>query len=65
MESSLTFGVIRTRIAAWQPDLALEQQADWRAHAAFMNGLHRGGFIARIRQFSSGMSGCDRSALKV
>ncbi len=40
-----TFAVIRTRGPAWQPDLGLEQQADWRGHAVFMNALHREGFV--------------------
>ncbi len=39
------FAVIRTRGGAWQPSLALESQPDWDAHASFMNGLQREGFI--------------------
>ena len=33
------FAVIRTRGAAWRHGEPLERQADWTAHAAFMNGL--------------------------
>ena len=29
----------------WDPLLPLEQQSDWPAHAAFMNGLVDGGFV--------------------
>ena len=39
------FAVIRTRGDAWQPALPLERQADWNAHAAFMDDLHEEGFI--------------------
>jgi len=39
------FAVIRTFGAPWQPSLPLEQQADWRAHADFMNALEREGFV--------------------
>lgn len=40
------FAVIRTRGAAWNAWVGLEEQAGWDAHAAFMDGLQRGGFIA-------------------
>ena len=46
MKSRQTFAVIRTRANAWQPGLDLEQPAGWRAHASFMNGLHRDGLVA-------------------
>jgi hypothetical protein len=39
------FAVIRTRGYAWDPFLRLEEQPEWDAHAAFMNGLHKDGFI--------------------
>jgi uncharacterized protein YciI len=39
------FAVIRTQGNAWRPALSLEHQADWDAHAAFMDRLHKEGFI--------------------
>ena len=39
------FAVIRTRGGAWRPSVALESQPDWDAHASFMNGLQKEGFI--------------------
>ena len=45
MNDKKVFAVIRTRGGAWQPELSLEQQADWRGHAAFMNALQRDGFV--------------------
>jgi uncharacterized protein YciI len=39
------FAVIRTCGAAWQPSHSLEDQADWDAHASFMNALEREGFV--------------------
>jgi len=45
MENTKFFAVIRARGDAWQPALSLEQQADWRGHAAFMNALQREGFV--------------------
>jgi hypothetical protein len=30
---------------AWEPGLALEQQAGWLAHAAFMDALVEAGFV--------------------
>jgi uncharacterized protein YciI len=40
------FAVIRSRGAAWNDSLPLEEQADWRPHADFMNALHEEGFVA-------------------
>lgn len=40
------FSVTRSQGSAWDPALDVEQQADWSAHAAFMNGLAAEGFIA-------------------
>ena len=40
------FAVIRTRGAAWNDAVGLEEQAGWRAHADFMNALEAEGFIA-------------------
>ena len=40
------FAVIRARGPAWNDAEALEGQAEWTAHAAFMNGLLADGFIA-------------------
>ena len=39
------FAVIRTRGSAFEPSRPLEAQADWAAHAAFMNGLVRDGSV--------------------
>ena len=39
------FVVIRSRGAAWQPQLPLEEQADWDIHASFMNALESEGFV--------------------
>ena len=39
------FAIIRTRGHAWNASLQLEEQPEWDAHASFMNGLHREGFI--------------------
>lgn len=39
------FAVIRTRGADWQASLPLEQQAEWDAHASFMNALEAVGFV--------------------
>src|SRR5205085_2388021 len=39
------FAVIRTRGDAWQPDVALENQPAWDAHAAFMEVLANEGFV--------------------
>ena len=40
------FAIIRSRGPAWNDDLPMESQADWPAHAAFMNALVDEGFIA-------------------
>ena len=37
--------MIRTRGEAWQESLPLEGQRNWDAHAAFMNGLQKEGFV--------------------
>ena len=39
------FAVTRTRGPAFDPNRALEEQEDWRGHAAFMNALHAAGFV--------------------
>ena len=39
------FVVIRTRGPAWQDSRPLEGQADWAAHASFMDGLVHEGFV--------------------
>ena len=39
------FCVTRSRGSAWDGSLAMEQQAEWPAHAAFMDGLERQGFV--------------------
>src|ERR1022692_2447433 len=39
------FAVIRSRGAAWNDSLPLEQQEDWWPHADFMNALHAEGFV--------------------
>jgi len=39
------FAVIRRRAPAFDAARPLEQQQDWRAHADFMNGLAKGGFV--------------------
>jgi hypothetical protein len=39
------FAVIRSCGAAWNDALPLEQQADWRPHADFMNALLEEGFV--------------------
>ena len=40
------FAVIRARGPAWNASLPLERQAEWDAHAAFMEALAADGFIA-------------------
>jgi uncharacterized protein YciI len=42
---SRLFAVTRSRGTAWNVSLSLEQQADWRGHADFMNVLHAEGFV--------------------
>ena len=39
------FAVIRTRGPAWRDSQTLEGQADWGAHASFMNALAKEGFV--------------------
>lgn len=39
------FAVIRSRGPAWIAERPMEEQHEWQAHAAFMNGLHRDGFV--------------------
>jgi len=39
------FAVIRSRGPAWIAARPMEEQDEWPAHAAFMNGLHRDGFV--------------------
>ena len=40
------FAVIRSRGPAWNDSLPLDDQVEWSAHAAFMNGLLKERFIA-------------------
>lgn len=39
------FAVTRTRGPAFDPSRPLEEQEDWKGHAAFMNALHADGFV--------------------
>jgi len=39
------FAVIRSLGAVWNDSLPLEAQAEWRAHADFMDALHAEGFV--------------------
>ena len=39
------YAVIRTRGPAFREGQPLEAQPDWSAHAAFMNGLAKEGFV--------------------
>jgi hypothetical protein len=39
------FAVIRTQGPAWDHSQPLEQQAGWKPHASFMNGLEAEGFV--------------------
>ncbi|HUK07492.1 MAG TPA: hypothetical protein VLX09_06465 [Stellaceae bacterium] len=39
------FAVTRSQGAAWDRTRPLEAQSGWRAHADFMNALHKGGFV--------------------
>jgi uncharacterized protein YciI len=45
MTAASTFAVIRSRGAAWQPDVPMRGQLAWDAHASFMNGLASDGFV--------------------
>src|SRR5262245_7154188 len=42
------FFVLRARGPAWDDAKPLEAQADWAAHAAFMDGLFEEGFAALV-----------------
>jgi len=39
------FAVTNTRGAAWNNALPMEEQEDWKAHAAFMDALQAEGFV--------------------
>ncbi len=39
------FVVLRRSGPRWDPSRALEEQSDWPAHAAFMDGLVDAGFV--------------------
>ena len=39
------FAVIRTQGSTWKHSVPPEGQPDWDAHASFMNGLQKGGFV--------------------
>ena len=39
------YAVVRTRGSAWDDNLAMEEQADWDAHAASMDTLYEHGSI--------------------
>lgn len=40
--------MLRTRGSAWDESRPMEQQADWPAHATFMESLHAEGFVALV-----------------
>ena len=42
------FAVLRSRGTAWDRTIPMEQQADWRPHADFMNGLAADGFAVLV-----------------
>jgi hypothetical protein len=42
------FIAVRTRGPAWDDSKRLEEQADWAAHAAFMDALFERGFAALV-----------------
>jgi uncharacterized protein YciI len=42
------FAVLRSRGPAWDDSKPLEGQANWAAHAAFMDGLYDEGFAALV-----------------
>lgn len=42
------FAVLRSRGPTWDDSKALEEQADWPAHAAFMDDLHAQGIAALV-----------------
>jgi hypothetical protein len=39
------FAITRTHGPAWKAERPMEEQAEWREHAVFMNALHRDGVI--------------------
>jgi uncharacterized protein YciI len=39
------FAVLNTRGPQWNNDLPMDEQAEWRQHADYMNGLVADGFI--------------------
>lgn len=39
------YAVVRTRGSAWDDSLAMEDQVDWSAHAAFMDALYERGSL--------------------
>jgi uncharacterized protein YciI len=39
------FAVTNTRSAAWNLALPMEEQEDWKGHAAFMDALQAEGFV--------------------
>ncbi|HYB55847.1 MAG TPA: YciI family protein [Alphaproteobacteria bacterium] len=39
------FAVTNARSAAWNHALPMEEQEDWKAHAAFMDALQAEGFV--------------------
>jgi uncharacterized protein YciI len=43
--SQKVFAVISARGPRWRDDRPMEEQADWRQHADFMNGLVADGFV--------------------
>ncbi len=42
------FVVLRRRGSAWDETRPMEKQAEWRAHAVFMESLHADGFVALV-----------------
>jgi uncharacterized protein YciI len=42
------FAVIRTRGPRWDAARRMEDQDEWRAHAAFMNALAKEGFVVLV-----------------
>lgn len=43
-----TFAALRTRGPAWDDSKPLERQAEWDAHARFMEGLADEGFLVLV-----------------
>jgi len=48
VEMSRVFVVLRSRGPAWDDSKSLEGQADWAAHAAFMDALYEEGFAVLV-----------------